>query len=380
MRIRQPSPASRHCTRPLRTGKSWCRPTSPAPTAEPVPNWPPPKPALRRPKRNYGRRWGRPATPSTRKGCRLSPGRSTPDVASTPSGSAPTTRTSPPPTPPSPRWIVSTPGRTPMSRIGNAVAQRQNTLTTLIERQKPEIARALPRHMDPDRLARIATTVMRQTPQLAQCTPESFLGALMTCAQLGLEPGPLGHAYLVPYGREVTFVPGYRGLVELARRSGQVQSVQARIVRDGDEFDYEFGLEPKLRHRPTADVDKPVTHAYAVLRLKDGGVDFDVMTRAEIDAIRKRSRAATNGPWVTDYAEMAKKTVLRRLLKTAPMSIEYHQAVANDEQVRTSVAADAIDLTIPGTVEGELVDDWPPAAQPGDADPAGDPPLDPAEA
>jgi len=267
-----------------------------------------------------------------------------------------------------------------MSKIGNAVAQRQNTLTALIERQKPEIARALPKHMDPDRLARIATTVMRQTPQLAQCTPESFLGALMTCAQLGLEPGPLGHAYLVPYGREVTFVPGYRGLVELARRSGQVQSVQARIVRDGDEFDYEFGLEPKLRHRPTADADKPVTHAYAVLRLKDGGVDFDVMTRAEIDAIRKRSRAANNGPWVTDYAEMAKKTVLRRLLKTAPMSVEYHQAVANDEQVRTSVAADAIDLTIPGTVEGELVDDWPPAAQPGDADPAGDPPLDPAEA
>lgn len=273
-----------------------------------------------------------------------------------------------------------------MSKISNAVAQRQNTLTALIERQKPEIARALPKHMDPDRLARIATTVLRQTPQLGQCTPESFLGALMTCAQLGLEPGPLGHAYLVPFKNnktgmfEVTFIPGYRGLVELARRSGQVQSVQARIVRDGDEFDYEFGLEPKLHHRPTADADKPVTHAYAVLRLKDGGVDFDVMTRAEIDAIRKRSRAATNGPWVTDYAEMAKKTVLRRLLKTAPMSVEYHQAVANDEQVRTSVAADAIDLTIPETVEGELVDDWPQTAAPPDAEPAGEPAPGQAEA
>src|SRR5690554_6159084 len=277
-----------------------------------------------------------------------------------------------------------------MAKISNAVAQRQNTLTALIERQKPEIARALPKHMDPDRLARIATTVMRQTPQLGQADPASFLGALMTCAQLGLEPGPLGHAYLVPFKNhktgtlEVTFIPGYRGLVELARRSGQVQSVQARIVRDGDEFDYEFGLEPKLRHRPTADADKPVTHAYAVLRLKDGGVDFDVMTVAEVDAIRKRSRAANNGPWVTDYAEMAKKTVLRRLLKTAPMSVEYQQSVANDEQVRTSVAADAIDITVPvdaeEAVEGELVDDWPPAAQPGDADPAGDSPMDPAEA
>src|SRR5690554_5026431 len=260
MRIRQPSPASRHCTRPLRTGKSWCRPTSPAPTAEPAQNWPPPKPAPRRPKRNYGRRWGRPATPSTRKGCRSPPGRSTPDAASTSSGSAPTTRTLSPPTSLSPRWIVYTPGRTPMSKIGNAVAQRQNTLTALIERQKPEIARALPRHMDPDRLARIATTVMRQTPQLAQCTPESFLGALMTCAQLGLEPGPLGHAYLVPYGREVTFVPGYRGLLELARRSGQIRTIAAHVVKQNDEFEFELGLEPKLVHRPALRDRGDTTH------------------------------------------------------------------------------------------------------------------------
>lgn len=240
---------------------------------------------------------------------------------------------------------------------------------------RPQIARALPRHMDPDRLARVAMTVLRQTPQLGQCTPESFLGALMTCAQLGLEPGPLGHAYLVPYGREVTFIPGYRGLVELARRSGQVQSVQARIVRDGDEFDYEFGLEPKLYHRPTADADKPVTHAYAVLRLKDGGVDFDVMTRAEIDAIRKRSRTGDRGPWATDYAEMAKKTVLRRLLKTAPMSIEYQQAVAQEERVRTRIDLDDLDVTPPISEELEAVDgevvaesepgDWPEPAQPG---------------
>src|SRR5690554_1158312 len=279
-----------------------------------------------------------------------------------------------------------------MAKISNAVAQRQNTLTALIERQKPEIARALPKHMDPDRLARIATTVLRQTPQLGQCTPESFLGALMTCAQLGLEPGPLGHAYLVPFKNnktgmfEVTFIPGYRGLVELARRSGQVQSVQARIVRDGDEFDYEFGLEPKLRHRPTADVDKPVTHAYAVLRLKDGGADFDVMTVAEVDAIRKRSRAATNGPWVTDYAEMAKKTVLRRLAKRMPMAVEMAQAVAQDERVRTAISPDELDVTPPTAdpdpeaIDGEVVDDWPQTAAPPDAEPAGEPAPGPAEA
>lgn len=266
-----------------------------------------------------------------------------------------------------------------MSKVSNAVAERQNTLSHLIERQKPEIARALPRHMDPDRLARIATTVMRQTPQLGQADPASFLGALMTCAQLGLEPGPLGHAYLVPFKNnrsgttEVTFIPGYRGLVDLARRSGQVQSVSARVVRAGDLFAYEFGLEPKLTHQPDGDVDKPVTHVYAVIRYKDGGYDFDVMTLAEVEAIRRRSRASDNGPWKTDYAEMAKKTVLRRLLKTAPMSVEYQQATAQDEQTRTEIGTDALDIAPPEpepeTVDGEIV-----------ADPAGDPPTDPAEA
>lgn len=264
-----------------------------------------------------------------------------------------------------------------MSNTSNAVAkrqsalqQKQSTLAQKIEAMKPEIARALPKHLNPERVARIAVTVMRRTPQLAECTPESFLGALMTCAQLGLEPGPLGHAYLVPYGREVTFIAGYRGLVDLARRSGQVQSVSARVVREPDEFSYEFGLDPKLHHRP-AGADGEVTHVYAVIRYKDGGYDFDVMTRGEVDAVRKRSRASGSGPWVTDYAEMAKKTVLRRLLKTAPMSVEYQQAVSNDEQVRTSTAADGIDLTVPlddpEAIDGEVVDE--PAPLP-DSDPA----------
>lgn len=239
--------------------------------------------------------------------------------------------------------------------VSNALAKRQNTLRGLIEQQKNEIARALPRHLDPDRLARIATTVVRQTPKLAECNPQSFLGALMTCAQLGLEPGPLGHAYLVPYGKEVTFIPGYRGLVELSRRSGQVQSVQARVVRDGDEFDYSFGLEPKLDHKPRGSKGD-VTHAYAVIRLKDGGVDFDVMDVDEIEAVRRRSKAADNGPWVTDYAEMAKKTVLRRLLKTAPMSVEYQQAVVNDGAVRTDIDAEAIDLSVPDDDDTDVVD------------------------
>jgi recombination protein RecT len=271
--------------------------------------------------------------------------------------------------------------------------QRQKTLAKRIEQMKPEIARALPRHLNPDRVARIAVTVMRRTPKLALCTEASFLGALMTCAQLGLEPGPLGHAYLVPFTShrrnctnrrncdcpsEVTFIAGYKGLVDLARRSGQVSTVYAKVVREGDRFDYEFGLNPKLEHKPAADVDKPLTHTYAVIRYKDGGADFDVLTRAEVERIRSRSRAAKDGPWVTDYEEMAKKTVLRRLCKTAPMSVEYQRAVSNDEQARTSTVLDDIDMSVPlddpEAIDGEVVEesqpqaesvDWPATAEPG---------------
>ena len=208
----------------------------------------------------------------------------------------------------------------------------------------------------------------------------------MTCAQLGLEPGPLGHAYLVPFKdhvreckdrrncscrTEVQFIPGYRGLVELARRSGQVQSVQARVVYHGDEFVYAYGLNPRLDHTPSGKLDG-VTHVYAVIRYKDGGVDFDVMTKAEVDAVRQRSKASTSGPWVTDYPEMAKKTVLKRLLKTAPMSVEYQQAVAQDEQTRARIDLDALDIAPPEpepTVDGEVVGEqaWPDVAKPADA-------------
>lgn len=272
-----------------------------------------------------------------------------------------------------------------MSKISNAVAQRQNTLANLIERQKTEIARALPRHLDPDRLARIATTVLRQTPRLSECTPESFLGALMTCAQLGLEPGPLGHAYLVPYGREVTFIPGYRGLLELARRSGQIRSVAAHAVKEGDHFAWQLGLEPKLEHQPGTRRGQ-TTHVYAVVHYRDGGYDMEVMDRDEIEAIRKRSKASGSGPWVTDWDEMARKTVLRRLAKRMPMAVEFAQAVAQDERVRTGISPDELDVTPPSVdpdpeaIDGEVVDDWPAAAQPPDADPAGEPPMDPAEA
>jgi len=281
----------------------------------------------------------------------------------------------------------------PAQTVSSALAKRQNTIGGLIEGLKPQIARALPKHMEPDRLARIALTVVRQNPKLAECNPESFLGALMTCAQLGLEPGPLGHAYLVPYGNEVTFIPGYRGLIELARRSGIVRRFVGRAVHAHDEFDYEYGLFESLKHKPALGEPGDFTHAYAVLWVSGADPDFEVMNKPQIDAVRARSRASKNGPWVSDYEEMAKKTVIRRLAKRAPMSVEFVQAVNNDENVRTSIDIDALDVmpvvedndapeaeTV--DVEGKLVDaatgeiveeqEWPPVAEPGGGKRAGD--------
>lgn len=227
---------------------------------------------------------------------------------------------------------------------GELVSQRDKvtSVRALLDRAKEQIRMALPRHMSVDRLIRVALTSVQRTPKLLDCNQTSLLGAIVQSAQLGLEPdGVLGHAYLVPYGKEVQLIPGYKGLVMLARRSGEVSSVDARVVYDGDHFRYAFGLEPKLEHVPAdRDDETPArpTHAYAVVRLKDGGYQFDVLTFREIEAVRKRSRAGTSGPWVSDWPEMAKKTVLRRVLKLAPMSVEGQQAVALDEMADAGVS------------------------------------------
>ena len=231
-------------------------------------------------------------------------------------------------------------------RTSTAVAQQstggQPTLQSLIEQMKPQIARALPKHMDPDRIARIALTLLKQTPALAQCTPDSFLGALMTASQLGLEPGPLGEAYLVPFGRVVTFIPGYRGLVKLAWQSGQLKNIDAHVVYAGDAFDYEYGLTPFLRHKPTRDARGDVTDVYAVATLQNGGSAFVVMSLEDVAAIRKRSRASSSGPWVTDWEAMAKKTAVKQLIRWLPLSTELHtlnMAAQLDGTARTTVSA-----------------------------------------
>ncbi|MDV8066412.1 recombinase RecT [Rhodococcus sp. IEGM 1366] len=239
----------------------------------------------------------------------------------------------------------------PMSqpaRRGNNNGKEEPSLSVLIERMKPEMGRALPKHMDPDRMARIALTVLRQTPKLGECNPQSFLGALMTAAQCGLEPGPLGEAYLVPYGREVTFVPGYRGLVKLAWQSNQLSSIAAHVVHERDTFKFSYGLDPTLVHEPALRDRGDVIAAYAVATFKHGGNAFEVMPIEDIEAIRKRSKASNNGPWVTDWNQMARKTVLKRLSKWLPLSPEFADAIQRDGTVRTDV----------GSQLGEVAPSW----------------------
>lgn len=249
------------------------------------------------------------------------------------------------------------------------VAQRGNTkptLAQLINQMRPEIAKVLPNQMNPERMARIATTALKQTPALARCTPESFLGALLTASQLGLEPGPIGEAYLVPYGNTCTFIPGYRGLIKLARNSGQLVDIWAEIVYENDDFKYTLGLHRDLQHAPaTGERGKPI-YAYAAAELKDGGRPFVVMTYAEVEAIRSRSRAGKNGPWVSDWAAMAKKTVIKQLAKWLPLSAEFNTAAVLDGTVRTNVSElvdvqpDYVDGDVVG---GEPVENAPPAVE-----------------
>jgi recombination protein RecT len=235
--------------------------------------------------------------------------------------------------------------------------ERPTTIQGMLVAYKSEIARALPKHLSADRMARVALTECRKTPALLRCKPESLFGAVIQASQLGLEPGgAMGHSYLIPFGQEVQFIVGYRGMIDLARRSGQIVSLEAHPVYKGDTFSCTFGLHSDLKHEPAWDTPDRTDAAnlqfvYAVAKLKDGGTQFEVMSRQEVDAIRNRSKAGKAGPWVSDYAAMALKTVIRRLFKYLPVSIEMQRAVALDEMADANVSQGNADVIV-----GEVID------------------------
>lgn len=226
---------------------------------------------------------------------------------------------------------------------------KPKTLVDWINSMKPEIERALPKHIDADRIARIAITTIRTNKDLQSCEPMSFVAALMQSSQLGLEPNtPLGEAYIIPYKDKgvpsARFEMGYKGLLSLAHRTGEYQTIYAIEVYANDEFDYAYGLEPFLIHKPAEEPEGEPIRYYAVYHLKNGGKEFRVWSKKKIEKhATQYSMAFKKGwtsPWKTDFDSMAKKTVLKDLLKYAPKSIEFAKALSMDETIKHEVAED----------------------------------------
>lgn len=212
---------------------------------------------------------------------------------------------------------------------------------TLLNEQRGEIARALPKHFNVDRMLRIALTEVRKNPELLDCQKESFLGAIIQSSQLGLEPGnALGQCYLIPFKnskrgiKEVQLMIGYQGFIDLISRTDNAPVGVPCAVYEGDEFEYALGLAPTIAHRPAKarDPKAKLTHAYVVYTFHDGRKVFDVMNRQEIDAVRARSKSTGFSPWQSDFEAMAKKSVIRRIFKYLPKSVELQRAVNLDEQ------------------------------------------------
>ena len=245
---------------------------------------------------------------------------------------------------------------------GNGIEKK--TMQSYIKSMEGEIKKALPSVITPERFTRMVLSAISVNPKLASCTPGSFLGAMMSAAQLGLEPNtPLGQAYILPYSNhgklEAQFQLGYKGLIDLAYRSGEVEVVQAHIVYENDEFECNYGLEPTLKHTP-ADKDRgePIK-VYAVFKTKSGGFGFEVMS---MDDVRKhaskysQSYGSSYSPWKSNFEEMAKKTVLKRVLKYAPLKSDFVRGITSDETVKSEITDDMYSVPNEVVYEADYTD------------------------
>lgn len=228
----------------------------------------------------------------------------------------------------------------------SAAKAEKKTMQAFIKAMEPAIKKALPSVITPERFTRMVLSALSSTPKLAKCSPQSFLAAMMTAAQLGVEPNTaLGQAYLLPYRNhgqmECQFQLGYKGLIDLAYRSGEVSVIQAHTVYENDVFEYELGMDPKLRHVPAkADRGEAVAY-YAMFKTKDGGYGFEVMSVDDVQRHAQRyskSYGSGSSPWRSNFDEMAKKTVLKRALKYAPLKSDFVRGVAQDETIKAELS------------------------------------------
>lgn len=281
---------------------------------------------------------------------------------------------------PAPAPAATEPANTAVVPAGpQAVDKKASTpldsVKSFLERLVPNMAAVLPKHLTPERMIKVALVACSKTPKLLEASSQSMAAAVMQAAELGLEPGgALGHGYLVPFKNkkkdpatgqekwvtEVQFIPGYRGLIALARNSGEISQIGAWPVFKGEAFSYAVTDQgQKLDHIPKLDgTRKPedLTHVYAIARLKGEDLpQIEVMTRAEVEAIRARSKSKDFGPWVTDFVEMSRKTVVRRIIKYLPLSAEKQQTLARIVEVDNRDYEDAASLQVlPDDDEGMI--------------------------
>jgi recombination protein RecT len=241
-----------------------------------------------------------------------------------------------------------------MSEDVPAKVSKKKTLKDLLLDAGPALNAVATKHLTPERLTKIALVSVSRSHLLRQCESMSIVRSVIQAAQLGIDPSGLtGEGYLVPFWNktldayEATFIIGYRGLIKLARRSGEIKSLEARLVYKEDEFEVEYGLNQKLRHVPHFDcdtADKNIRFAYCVARLESGETVIEVMNRKQLEKIRQRSKASDKGPWVTDFGEMCRKTVVRRAAKYLPLTAEAEDAIAQENQTEQDAGIfDALD-------------------------------------
>lgn len=228
------------------------------------------------------------------------------------------------------------------------LAKRQNTIRDLLigDKFKQQVALALPKHLSPDTFIRVALTALTRTPKLMECDQASFFTCLLDLSARGLWPDGQ-HAHLIPYGTKCTLIIDYKGIAKLIMQSGEVRAIRADVVYERDDFSFSYGTDEHLKHRPNLSGNRgKMICAYSYVSFKEGDPSFIVMSIDEIERIRQRSRAANNGPWVTDFGEMAKKTVFRRHAKWLPFSSDLLDKVQRDD--------DVIDLDADISVPAEL--------------------------
>ena len=251
-------------------------------------------------------------------------------------------------------------------KIQNQVAKvpEQKSMQSYIKSMEGEIKKALPSVITPERFTRIVLSAISVNPKLGSCTPQSFLGAMMTSAQLGLEVNtPLGQAYVLPYNNkgvlEAQFQLGYKGLIDLAYRSGEVEVIQAHVVYENDDFECEYGLDPKLTHRPAVSNRGEPIKVYAVFKTKSGGFGFEVMSMDDVKkhaAKYSKAYGSSFSPWKTNFEEMAKKTVLKRVLKYAPLKSDFVRAAVQDEVIKNNISDDMYDVPAENIIDVDAVE------------------------